>query len=121
MKWPFVSKKEYKRLEDQYDLTLQKLKERDRQMSKLGHKLIETKRNYMQLFESLRVVRVHLDMQRPRMGKVGFSVEMPEAVFDAYRHDTTFLDALSYYIEHAMMTEPEGRALLAGIYDRPTP
>jgi hypothetical protein len=113
MRWPLVMRRRHEHELAQARTTI---RERDRQLARLGHKLVEVKRAHAKLLTDLRLVRVQLDYPQRAGDRIGFMFQLPEAVFDGFRGDRDFVGLVAYMVEDAMRRSPEGRRALAGIY-----
>lgn len=113
--WPFARRRDVELAYDALETLLEDVRAREKALANLGHRMKERTRAQAQLVSDLRLIRVHVEYPHRVGERVGFSVQMPEFIFDGFRRDVEFRDILSTMIEQAMWREPEGRKLIAGI------
>ena len=113
MELPLVTRR---RFNDELTKKQETVRERDRQLSRLGHTVLGVKQEHAKLLSDLRLVRLQIEYPSRVSDKVGFSFQMHGGVFDGFRGDRNFVELLSYMIEGAMRQTPEGRAVLSGLF-----
>jgi len=116
MRWPLVSRSRYEAEADAAVVAREAVKDRERKLAHLGHRIVEVKREHAKLLTDLRLVRVQIEYPSPVSDKIGFQFQMHGAVFDGFRGDRLFVELLAYMVEGQMRETPEGRETLAGLY-----
>lgn len=113
MRLPFVKLSEWRRQQDEIADLREQVRNRDRQLSKMGHKIPEMQREYAKLLEDLRIIQVNIEHPYRTGESIKFQFEIAGSIFDGYRRNDKFVDLIAHMVENMMRSTLEGRKALS--------